>query len=64
MAELDARKAQKLSHAAKIIQGKIRTHIARKSYLALRNSAVVWQSFCRGSLSTRLSHEMFSVLYI
>ncbi|PWA88907.1 AAA+ ATPase domain-containing protein [Artemisia annua] len=47
MAELDARKAQKLSNAAKIIQIQIRTHIARRCYIALRKSVVVWQSFCR-----------------
>ncbi|GJU24204.1 AAA+ ATPase domain-containing protein [Tanacetum coccineum] len=58
MAELDARKAQKLSNAAKIIRRRIRTHIARKHFLALRKSAVVWQSFCRGKLAFKLYQDM------
>ncbi|KAJ0689342.1 putative myosin ATPase [Helianthus annuus] len=48
MAELDAWKAQKLSSAAKLLERKMRTYIARKHFLALRKSAIVWQSFCRG----------------
>ncbi|KAJ9564948.1 hypothetical protein OSB04_000914 [Centaurea solstitialis] len=54
MAELDARKAQKLGFEAQIIQRKLRTYIARKYFLALRKAAIVWQSFCRGKLATRL----------
>ncbi|KAI3806052.1 hypothetical protein L1987_21943 [Smallanthus sonchifolius] len=54
MAELDARKAQKLSITAKVVQRKIRTYIARKRFLALRKSAIVWQSFCRGKLACKL----------
>lgn len=48
MAELDARRAQKLATAAKTIQRKIRTHIARKYFLALQKAAICLQSSCRG----------------
>lgn len=48
MAELDARRAQKLNNAAKTIQRKTRTHIARKHFLALQKAAVCIQSICRG----------------
>lgn len=50
MAELDARRALKLSNAAKTIQRKIRTHIARTHFLALQKSAICIQSLCRGLL--------------
>ncbi|XP_071710089.1 myosin-9-like [Rutidosis leptorrhynchoides] len=58
MAELDALKAQKLSSAAKIIQGKITTHFARKRFFDLRNSAIVCQSFCRGKLARKSYQHM------
>ncbi|XP_076944168.1 myosin-11-like [Bidens hawaiensis] len=62
MAELDARKAQKLGSAAKHIQRKTRAHIARKRFLALRKSAIVWQSFCRGKLACKLYlHKQMNV---
>lgn len=48
MADLDARRALILSNAAKTIQRKIRTHIARKHFLALQKAAVYMQSACRG----------------
>nr|GLL30727.1 myosin-11-like [Ipomoea trifida] len=58
MAELDARRAQKLSNAAKKIQRKIRTHIARKYFLALQKSAVTLQSSCRGRIAWKLFEHM------
>lgn len=48
MAELDARRAEVLSSAAKIIQQRRRTHIARKRFLAMREASIHLQSFCRG----------------
>ncbi|KAL6516153.1 hypothetical protein OROGR_019458 [Orobanche gracilis] len=53
MADLDARRALILSNAAKIIQRKIRTHIARKHFLALQKAAVCMQSACRGRLACK-----------
>ncbi|CAI9781244.1 unnamed protein product [Fraxinus pennsylvanica] len=54
MAELDARRAFKLSNAAKTIQRKIRTHSARTHFLALQKSAICIQSLCRGRLACRV----------
>ncbi|XP_012831451.1 PREDICTED: myosin-11-like [Erythranthe guttata] len=53
MADLDARRALILSTAAKTIQRKIRTHIARKHFLALQKAAVCMQSACRGRLACK-----------
>ncbi|KAK9067572.1 hypothetical protein SSX86_011683 [Deinandra increscens subsp. villosa] len=58
MAELDARKAKKLCITAKVVQRKIKTYITRKRFLALRKSAIVWQSFCRGRLACKLYQHM------
>ncbi|XP_019178734.1 PREDICTED: myosin-11-like [Ipomoea nil] len=55
MAELDARRAQKLSNAAKTIQRKVRTHITRKYFLALQKAAISLQSSCRA----RIAWEQF-----
>ncbi|MQL83467.1 hypothetical protein Taro_015960, partial [Colocasia esculenta] len=54
MAELDARRAEVLSNAAKTIQRKIRTHITRNQFIALRTACVVLQSVCRGILACKL----------
>lgn len=48
MAELDARRAEVLSNAAKTIQHKIRTHNARKQFIALRKATIHVQSLWRG----------------
>jgi len=50
MAELDARRAQMLGTAAKTIQRRIRTHQARKHYLALRKNTTILQSLWRGEI--------------
>ncbi|KAK4492484.1 hypothetical protein RD792_003293 [Penstemon davidsonii] len=54
MADLDARRALKLSNAAKIIQRKVRTHIARKHFVAVLKAALCMQSICRGRLACKL----------
>ncbi|WMV31888.1 hypothetical protein MTR67_025273, partial [Solanum verrucosum] len=54
MAELDARRAQKLATAAKTIQRKVRTHITRKYFLALQKAAICLQSSCRDVLRNEL----------
>ena len=48
MAELDARRAEVLSNAAKTIQRRTRTHIARKQFIALRKATIYVQSRWRG----------------
>lgn len=57
MADLDARRALKLSGAAKIIQRKIKTFIARKYFLSLRKAAICMQAFCRGLSNCLLFHN-------
>ncbi|GAU21892.1 hypothetical protein TSUD_33890, partial [Trifolium subterraneum] len=51
IAELDARRAQLLSNAAKVIQWRVRTHQTRKHYLALRKKTIYAQSWWRGRLA-------------
>ncbi|XP_034218182.1 myosin-11 isoform X2 [Prunus dulcis] len=58
MAELDARRAEVLSIAAKTIQRRVRTHYARKRFIALRRATIVMQSICRGSLACKVFHCM------
>ncbi|KAK1312173.1 hypothetical protein QJS10_CPA07g00336 [Acorus calamus] len=54
MAELDARRAEVLGRAARIIQRQIRTHIARKEFISLRKAAIHLQSRWRGKLACKL----------
>ncbi|CAJ1976262.1 unnamed protein product [Sphenostylis stenocarpa] len=54
MAELDAQRAQVLSNAAKVIQRRVRTHQARRHYLALRKKTIYLQSRWRGRLACKL----------
>ncbi|XP_022965536.1 myosin-11-like [Cucurbita maxima] len=53
MAELDARRAEVLSNAAKTIQRRTRTHIARKQFIALRKATIHVQSRWRGKLACK-----------
>lgn len=52
MAELDARRAEVLGNAARVIQRQFRTSIARKNFRSIRNAAIVLQSFLRGIICT------------
>ncbi|KAI3460943.1 hypothetical protein Pfo_017606 [Paulownia fortunei] len=58
MADLDARRALKLSDAAKKIQRKIRTHIARKHFVAVHKASVFMQSVCRGVLACKFYKDL------
>lgn len=49
MAELDARRTEVLGRSASIIQRKIRSYMARKSFILLRRSVLYIQSVCRGT---------------
>lgn len=51
MAELDARRAEVLGNAAKIIQRQCRTYIARREFIAMRKAAIELQTRWRGMLS-------------
>ncbi|KAJ8759449.1 hypothetical protein K2173_006986 [Erythroxylum novogranatense] len=58
MAELDAMRAEVLSNAAKTIQRRIRTHCARKRFIALRKATIFVQSVCRGRLACKIFESM------
>uniref|UniRef100_A0A5B6YSU4 Putative Myosin 2 isoform 2 n=1 Tax=Davidia involucrata TaxID=16924 RepID=A0A5B6YSU4_DAVIN len=54
MAELDARRTEVLGRSASIIQRKIRSYMARRSFVVLRLSAIWIQSVCRGQLARQV----------
>ncbi|XP_052211459.1 myosin-6-like isoform X2 [Diospyros lotus] len=58
MAELDARRTEVLGRSASIIQRKIRSYMARKSFFLLRSSAVLIQSVCRGKIAREVYESM------
>ncbi|XXG61768.1 hypothetical protein AAC387_Pa05g0296 [Persea americana] len=58
MAELDARRSEVLGRSAAIIQRKVRSHLARKTFISLRRSAIQMQSICRGHISRLLYENM------
>ena len=46
---LDSKRAEVLDSAAKRIQGRFRTFIARKDFVLIRAAAFALQAYCRGS---------------
>ncbi|GLT49681.1 hypothetical protein SLA2020_232230, partial [Shorea laevis] len=58
MAELDARRAEVLGNAARTIQRKIRTYIARKEFIAVREAAIKLQSYLRGNVARKLYEQL------
>jgi len=63
MAELDARRTEVLSGAAKIIQRRVRTHYARKRFIALREAAICVQALFRRKIfqTSRMINISFSL---
>ncbi|WZY97265.1 hypothetical protein YC2023_069594 [Brassica napus] len=67
MAELDARRTEVLSGAAKKIQRRTRTHQAQKLFIILRKATISLQALCRGEssdlyINRRLSGKLFENL--
>ncbi|XP_071738132.1 myosin-6-like [Rutidosis leptorrhynchoides] len=58
MAELDARRTKVLGRSATIVQRKVRSFIARKSFILLRHSALQIQAVCRGKLARQVFERM------
>ncbi|XP_071689414.1 myosin-6-like isoform X2 [Rutidosis leptorrhynchoides] len=58
MAELDARRTEVLGRSASIIQRKVRSFIARKSFILLKRSVLQIQSVCRGQLTREVYENM------
>ncbi|WJX79127.1 Myosin-6 [Trifolium repens] len=54
MAELDTRRSEILGKSASIIQRKVRSYLARRSFILLRLSAVQIQAACRGQLARQV----------
>ncbi|KAF8727395.1 hypothetical protein HU200_019000 [Digitaria exilis] len=54
MAELDARRTEVRNKAARAIQSRFRTHIAREQFLVLRKTSIYFQSFVRAILACKL----------
>ncbi|XP_022953483.1 myosin-6-like [Cucurbita moschata] len=58
MAELDALRTEILGRSASIIQRKVRSYLARRSFVSLRRSAIHLQSACRGQLAREVFEGM------
>lgn len=54
MAELDARRTEVLGRSATRIQRKVRSYLARKSFVLLHLSAIQVQAVCRGQLARKV----------
>nr|TKV91368.1 hypothetical protein SEVIR_9G091500v2 [Setaria viridis] len=58
MAELDARRAEVLANAARLIQRRIKTHLMRKEFVNLRKASIKSQKFWRARLARKLFEYM------
>ncbi|RCV16775.1 hypothetical protein SETIT_3G164800v2 [Setaria italica] len=54
MAELDARRTEVRNKAARVVQSRFRTHVAREQFLVLRKTSLSFQSFVRVILACKL----------
>ncbi|XP_057248607.1 myosin-15 isoform X3 [Beta vulgaris subsp. vulgaris] len=54
---LDARRTEVLDSAARLVQGRFKTYIARRDYISSRAAAISVQSYCRGCLARRMYAE-------
>ncbi|KAL0317533.1 UNVERIFIED_CONTAM: protein OPAQUE1 [Sesamum angustifolium] len=58
IAILDSRRAEVLDSAAKRIQGRLRTYLARREYVTMHIAAISLQACCRGYLARNKFAEM------
>ncbi|KAL0330634.1 UNVERIFIED_CONTAM: protein OPAQUE1, partial [Sesamum angustifolium] len=58
IAILDSRRAEVLDSAAKRIQGRLQTYLARRDYVTMRVAAISLQACCRGYLARNKFVEM------
>ncbi|XP_056848469.1 myosin-9 [Raphanus sativus] len=58
MAELDTRRTEVLSGAAKKIQRRTRTHQDQKRFIVLRKATISLQALCRGRLSCKVYENL------
>jgi hypothetical protein len=64
MAELDARRAEVLSNAVRLIQRRIRTHLMRKDFISLKKASIQTQKFWRGIHSFAFSTSCLGYKYL
>lgn len=64
MAELDAKRIEVLGRSASIIQRKVRSYLARRSFISLRRSVIDIQAACRGLDTTVIFYAFFHVLLL
>ncbi|KAF4403202.1 hypothetical protein G4B88_027973 [Cannabis sativa] len=62
MAELDACRSEVLGRSASVIQRKVRSYLARKSFILLRVSSIQIQAFCRGYRQFFAAQSMASLV--
>lgn len=55
MADLDARRTEVLGRSASIIQRKVRSYLAKRSFIVVRKTAIQLQAICRGIMSICLN---------
>ncbi|WOK92762.1 myosin-6-like isoform X2 [Canna indica] len=58
MAELDARRNEVLGRSASTIQRKVRSFLARRTFIVLKKSAIQIQNICRGQLARKVYESM------
>ncbi|CAK8532147.1 unnamed protein product [Lathyrus sativus] len=58
MAELDARRAEVLAKAARLIQRQIRTHLARKEFITMKKATIRIQKIWRAKLAREIYEDM------
>lgn len=58
MAELDAHRSEILGRSASIIQRKVRSYLARRSFILVRRSVIQIQAACRGQLTRQVYEGM------
>ncbi|KAH9616472.1 hypothetical protein KSS87_005406 [Heliosperma pusillum] len=54
---LDARRTEVLESAARLVQGRLKTYIARRDFKSTRAAALSVQAYCRGCLGRRMFTE-------
>ncbi|TVU45041.1 hypothetical protein EJB05_04510, partial [Eragrostis curvula] len=58
MAELDARRAEVLANAARLVQMRIKTYLMRREFINLRKATIQSQKFWRARLARKLFEHM------
>lgn len=60
---LDSRRAEVLDNAAKVIQRRLQTFIARRDFVSARAASFALQAYCRGSCAPTGTYQNF-ILFV